>query len=165
MLETTRLLLREMSWDDLDVLAAIFADAEVMRFYPRVADRGLTALWLQRNLQRYSQYGFGVWAMVLKATGQVIGGCGLVPQLVEGQPEVEISYHLCRRFWGQGLATEAARVCRDYGFQQFHCPRLIALIHPDNHSSRRVAEKTGMQPIKQLPWLGQPTWLYAVAPN
>jgi len=101
--------------------------------------------------------------LILKETGRVIGECGLVWQEVDGVAEIEIGYHLRRELWGLGLTTEAARACRDYGFNQLGCDRLICLIHPDNLASRPVAEKNGMKLIREMEWQGRPTCVYAIA--
>jgi [ribosomal protein S5]-alanine N-acetyltransferase len=75
---------------------------------------------------------------------------------------VEIGYHVRRDYWGQGLATEAAIACREYGFTQLGCNQLVCLIHPNNVASRRVAEKMGMVLTQQVEWHHQPTCVYAV---
>lgn len=100
-------------------------------------------------MQRYTQHGFGLWALVLKESSELIGDCGLVVQDVEGVEEVEIGYHVRRDWWGQGLATEAAQACRNYGFNQLGFNKLISLIHPANIASRRVAQKNGMRLVKK----------------
>jgi RimJ/RimL family protein N-acetyltransferase len=101
-------------------------------------------------MQGYADRGFGLWALVLKENGEVIGDCGLVVQQIEGVGEVEIGYHVRRDLWGQGFATEAAQACREYGFHQLGRDRLISLIHPANRASRRVAEKNGMTLTKEF---------------
>lgn len=162
-LESSRLILREMTLDDLDELLQVFADPEVMQFYPKPFDRSMTQAWIERNIQRYSHHGFGLWALIAKESGNLIGDCGLVLQEVEGVEEVEIGYHLRRDLWGQGLATEAAQTCRDYGFRRLNCQKLISLINPANIASRRVAEKNGMELIKEINWHNQPTCIYSIA--
>ncbi|MBE9171471.1 GNAT family N-acetyltransferase [Pleurocapsales cyanobacterium LEGE 06147] len=161
-LETKRLTLREMNLDDLDALLEVFSDPKTMQFYPKPFDRQMTRAWIERNIQRYTQQGFGLWALVLKESRQAIGDCGLVVQEVDGVEEVEIGYHVRRDLWGQGLATEAAQACRDYGFNQLNCDKLISLIHPFNLASRRVAEKNGMTLIKEIQWRNKPTCVYAI---
>ncbi len=148
-LGTSRLLLREFHRDDAAALALVIADPETMRFYPAPFDRAGVEQWIERNLRRYARYGHGLWGMVLKSTGELIGDCGLTFQNVEGVDELEIGYHVRRDLWGQGLATEAARACRDYGFGRWQAERIISLIRPENISSRRVAEKNGMKIWKE----------------
>jgi [ribosomal protein S5]-alanine N-acetyltransferase len=162
MLETKRLTLREMTLNDVDNLLEVLSDPEAMQFYPQPFDRQMTQTWIERNIQRYAQHGFGLWAVILKERCQLIGDCGLVVQEVEGVEEVEIGYHIRRDLWGQGLATEAAQACCDYGFSQLGFDKLISLINPANIASRRVAEKNGMRLIKEIEWRDKPTCIYAV---
>jgi [ribosomal protein S5]-alanine N-acetyltransferase len=161
-LETKRLTLREMTLNDVDNLLTVLSDPEAMEFYPQPFDRQMTQTWIERNIQRYAQYGFGLWALILKENGELIGDCGLVVQDVEGVEEVEIGYHIRRDLWGKGLATEAAQACRNYGFAQLGFDQLVSLINPDNIASRRVAEKNGMRLIEEMEWHNQPTCVYAV---
>jgi RimJ/RimL family protein N-acetyltransferase len=160
-LETPRLILREFQLEDVDALALILSDPETMRFYPKPFDRRGVEEWITRNRQRYSKDGHGLWAMILKASGELIGNCGLVLQEVDGANEIEIGYHVRRDHWGQGLATEAARACRDFGFEQLPVERLISLIRPENIASRRVAEKNGMAVWKEITRVGLPHLVYS----
>ncbi len=160
--ETPRLILREFAIEDVDALALVLSDPETMRFYPAVLDRAGVERWIRRNQRRYADHGHGLWAMVLKATGEVIGDCGLTVQEVDGTNEIEIGYHVRRDLWGQGLASEAAQACRDYGFAKLPVERLISLIRPENLPSRRVAEKNGMKIWKEILWRDLPHLVYAI---
>jgi RimJ/RimL family protein N-acetyltransferase len=153
-LETERLLLREFVPDDADALAAVLSDPETMRYYPAVLDRDGVAAWIERNRRRYTDAGHGLWAMVLKSSGEVIGDCGLTRQTVEEVDEIEIGYHVRRDLWGRAYAPEAAGACRDYGFDRLGAERLISLIRPENVPSRRVAEKIGLTLWKEVVWRG-----------
>jgi [ribosomal protein S5]-alanine N-acetyltransferase len=84
----------------------VLSDREAMQFYPQPFDRQMTQAWVERNIQRYARHGFGLWALILKESGKLIGDCGLVVQEVDGVEEVEIGYHIRRDLWGKGLATE-----------------------------------------------------------
>src|SRR5215469_17940546 len=108
-LETSRLILREFTPDDADALALVVSDPETMRFYPAPFDRDGVEQWIARNLRRYAEHGHGLWAMVLKSSGEMIGDCGLTVQNVDGVNEIEVGYHVRRDLWGRGLATEAAQ--------------------------------------------------------
>lgn len=149
-LETSRVILREFCSDDADALARTLSDPETMRYYPAQLNRAGVEAWIARNLRRYQEHGHGLWAMVLKSSGELVGDCGLTVQEVDGQSEIEIGYHVRRDLWGQGLATEAARACRDYGFERLPVERLISLIRAENLASRRVAEKNGMTVWKEM---------------
>ena len=151
-IETERLLLREFVAGDVDALAAVISDPETMRFYPEPRNRAGVESWIERNRQRYRKDGHGLWAMVLKSSGEVVGDCGLARQHVDGVDEIEIGYHVRRDLWGRGLAPEAAAACRDYGFESLRAERLISLIRLENLPSRRVAEKVGLNLWKEVMW-------------
>jgi ribosomal-protein-alanine N-acetyltransferase len=161
-LETERLLLREFVPDDIDALAAVISDPETMRFYPEPRDRAGVESWIERNRGRYRDDGHGLWAMVLKSSGEVVGDCGLTRQTVDGVDEIEIGYHVRRDLWGRGLAPEAAAACRDYGFERLGAKQLISLIRPENLPSRRVAEKVGLSLWKEVVWRNLPHCVYVI---
>jgi [ribosomal protein S5]-alanine N-acetyltransferase len=161
-LETPRLILREFCEEDADALAAVLGDPETMRFYSVPLDRSGVEAWIDRNIRRYAEDGHGLWAMVLKANSELIGDCGLTVQQVEGVDENEIGYHVRRGLWGQGLATEAARACRDYGFARLRVEHLVSIIRNENTPSRRVAEKIGMTVWKEVRRAGLEHVVYAI---
>ncbi|RAM53471.1 MAG: GNAT family N-acetyltransferase [Hapalosiphonaceae cyanobacterium JJU2] len=144
-IETPRLILRHFTLDDIDELAAIYADPVVMKFYPKPYTREQTQQQVERIMNMYKERGWSLWATIYKADQKLIGRCGLMLQLVDEQQEVEIGYLLAKEYWGQGLATEAAIACRNYGFQELGLNRLISLIDPRNIASQKVAIKNGMK--------------------
>jgi RimJ/RimL family protein N-acetyltransferase len=162
-METARMTLRHMSMRDVEHLLGIFADPEAMRYYPGTKDVAETRSWIRWTLDSYRTHGHGLWIASLKSTNEFAGQCGLTVQEVEGRPEVEIGYLFLRALWGQGLATEAARACRDYGFAHMSVARLISLIDVRNAASRRVAEKLGMRLEKEITKWGKAVCLYAIA--
>ena len=145
-LETPRLILREMSLDNVNFVAAMLADPEVMRYYPKCYSREEAATWVERQTHRYARHGHGLWLALEKATGQPVGQVGLLIQQVRSLEEKEVAYLVHRPFWRRGFATEAARACRDYAFDVLGRQRVIALIRPENTPSQGVAWKLGMQP-------------------
>jgi len=161
-IQTERLWLREFELEDVDALAKVLSDPETMRYYPMSFDHAAVADWIQRNRTRYANDGYGLWAMILKSTSELIGDCGLVRQSVDGVDEIEIGYHVRRDLWGQGYASEAARACRDHGFSTLSAERLISLIRPENVSSRRVAEKNGMTIWKEVTRANLLHYVYAI---
>ena len=161
-LDTLRLSLREFIPGDADALALVLSDPETMRYYPVPFDRSGVEEWIARNCRRYANDGHGLWGMVLKTNRELIGDCGLTVQDVDGTTEVEIGYRVRRDHWGKGLATEAARACRDYGFASLPVERLVSMIRPENLPSRRVAEKNGMSVSRQVIWRNLPHLIYAV---
>src|SRR5579871_1978267 len=107
-IETQRLLFRRLTLEDLDDMALLYADPDVMRFFSGTRTRQQTLAQLEQAQLRYEQFGFYLWATIHKADDRFIGRCGLLPQMVDGQQEVEVAYMIARPYWGQGLATEAA---------------------------------------------------------
>lgn len=160
-LETERMFLCRMEMDDVDNLMGIFSDPEAMRYYPATKSREEAEGWIRWVLHSYEENGFGLYAAILKESGEFAGQCGLIPQEVKGEREVEIGYLFLREFWGKGLATEAATACRDYGFDSLGLDRLVSLIDPANLASRRVAEKVGMELEKQVEKWGKTICVYA----
>lgn len=146
-LESDRLTLRHFQITDDELLHhTVFGDPKVMGFGDGIQSTEWTRTWIRNRLEHdYPLYGYGPYAVVEKASNQLIGYCGLFnfPD-VNGKREIEIGYRLARGTWGQGFATEAARSVRDYAFRSLDIPRLIAIIDPDNIASIRVAEKIGM---------------------
>ena len=145
-METERLRLREFRDDDLDILAAMVADAEQMTFYPRPKTRDEAAAWIRLNRELYAARGFGTWLIELGSQSQFAGYCGIRPLELEQVAEIEIGWHVHKRFWNQGIASEAASlVCRTAA-TRWRLARLVALVHPAHRGSRRVAENIGMRP-------------------
>ena len=162
-LETNRLRLRQLTLDDVDHLMGIFSDPEAMQYYPATKNREETLAWIQWNLDSYAQHGFGLWAAMLKDTDAFAGQCGLVMQRdVDGRDDVEIGYSFLRVYWNRGLATEAARACRDYGFETLKLPRLVSLIDPGNVASVRVAEKVGLRWEREIVRWDKRVSVYAI---
>ena len=141
-LETPRLLLRHQTLADLDDLWTLYQNPNITKFIPdapRSRDEAKEELeWHMHGHPRNPQ--LGLWATVHKPTGKFIVRCGLLPWTIDGQNEVEVAYTIAEEFWGQGLATEAARAIRDYGFETLNLSRLICLIEEENVASRKAAE-------------------------
>jgi RimJ/RimL family protein N-acetyltransferase len=159
MIETGRLLLRKMTAEDLDELVAIHAEPEVMRFMG-VFDHSKASEWLVQNHAEWSERGHGRLAIVDRATGRLLGRTGLKywPQF----RETEVGWVLRPDGWGHGFATEAARGCVNWGFQNFDLPYLTAMIRPDNRRSVRVAERLGMRPLRDDLLLEERVIVYAI---
>lgn len=145
-LSTARLTLRRMGREDLDFVAAMLGDAEVMRFYPKVYDRDEAAAWVERMLLRYEKDGHGLWLACDRATGEPRGQVGVLTQDVEGRSLIEVGYLIHRPYWRQGLASEAAAGCRDWAFANLPTAAVHSLIRPENVPSQGVARTMGMVP-------------------
>lgn len=152
-LETSRLLLREMTLEDAPALFAIYGDPDTMLWYPRPYTRPEVEERIAVQIADYPS-GFGLLGLVLKETGEFIGDCGLRLQEVEGSREPEVGYHVHRSHWNRGFATEAAQAVRDYAFRTVGCDRVVSLIRPENLPSRRVAEKNGLTLHRTAFWHG-----------
>ena len=162
-LETERLLLRPMRAEDVDALLPIFSDPKVMASFGGVLfDRGQMAWWVRRNLDHQRRYGYGLFSVILKESGVLIGDCGLERMEVLGRVETELGYDFRSDYWGLGLATEAASAVRDFAFDTLKLPRLICLIRQGNAASRRVAERIGMKLSDEMVRDGRVYWVYAL---
>jgi RimJ/RimL family protein N-acetyltransferase len=160
-LTTPRLVLREMTGADLDDMAALLGDPEVMRYYPAPRTRDEALAWIKRNQRLYRERGFGLWAITLRATSEFAGDCGLTPQRVDGAEEIEVGYHIRAGLHGNGYATEAAAACRNFARDRLGLRRLIAIIDPRNVPSQRVAAKIGLKEEKRATVFGGPRVIYA----
>ncbi|MBQ5968239.1 MAG: GNAT family N-acetyltransferase [Clostridiales bacterium] len=143
-LETERLFLREMTMDDFDALYAVLSDPEIMQHYPYSFDEERVRSWIERNMKRYTDDGFGLWAVCLKDTGEMIGDCGLTLQNIDGQMLPEIGYHIRRDQQRKGYAKEAAMAVRDWAFGNTEYPALYSYCKYTNVGSFKTAESIGM---------------------
>jgi RimJ/RimL family protein N-acetyltransferase len=151
-LETERLKLRELEPGDAAALALVLSDAAAMRFYPAPLDRPKVDAWIARNRARYQTDGSGLWAVEWRASGRLVGDCGLVRQSLEGVTDsvLEVGYHVLPDWQGRGIATEAAAACLKHAHERLGAARLYAFVRPENLPSRRVAEKLGMHVERTL---------------
>ena len=148
-LETERLIVRPVTPDDADALFAVLGDPEAMTFYPKPFDRAGIDEWILKNVESERRLGYGYGAVVLRETGACIGDCGLSIQIIDNSPELEIGYHLQRRHWKRGYATEAARAVRDRVFGALRRDRVVSWMRKEHLDSRRVAERVGMKLEKE----------------
>lgn len=150
-LETERLILREYTWDDFDVLYTLLSDPVTMQHYPQPYNEAGTRRWIQWNLDNYQKYGFGLWAIILKQTGCFIGDCGITMQPIDGESLPEIGYHIHKDYWQNGYGKEAAAAVRDWAFTHRNFPRLYSYMKYTNIASYSTAASIGMQKIKEYP--------------
>ncbi len=162
-IETPRLVLRSMQSSDFDALLLIFTDPKVMASF---AAEPFTSEqmhgWLQRNLDHQAEFGYGLFSILHKPDGLLIGDCGLEQMELDGVRVAELGYDLRSDYWNRGIATEAAAAVRDYAFNVLQLSRLISLIRVGNVASRRVAEKTGMSLAAEISLHGVQYWRYAM---
>jgi len=162
-LESDRLVLRELALDDLDFVAEVLAHPLVMFFWPKPYTRNEAAEWIRRQQERYARDGYGYWLVLDKASGQPIGQAGLLAQQVDGVEELCIGYIIHRPFWRRGFATEAALACRDYAFGKLGKERIFVLVRPENVVSQSVARKLGVQPERETVYAGLVHAVFVVA--
>ncbi|MDA3733716.1 GNAT family N-acetyltransferase [Niameybacter massiliensis] len=149
-LESERLYLRQMQQTDFTALCKILQDKEVMYAYEHAFDDGEVQEWLDRQIKRYKDYGFGLWAVVLKETDEMIGQCGLTLQMCNEKEVMEIGYLFQKAFWHQVYATEAARACKQYAFEKLCANEVFSIIRDNNIASQNVAKRNGMSICNQF---------------
>ena len=150
-LETERLVLRELTNDDFAAWYEILSDAETMKNYPTPFDEEKVRQWLEWNLENYQNYGFGLWAVILKEENRLIGDCGMAMQCVHGKMLPEIGYHIHRDYQRRGYASEAANRCLRYAFEDLQLPEVYSYMKYDNEASCGVAKKNGMRLVETYP--------------
>ncbi len=149
---------------DAEPLLAVFGDPAVMAAFDTPPfDRSQMEAWVRDNLVHQEQFGYGLFTVVLRESGDVIGDCGLETKSLNGTVETELGYDFRRDAWGRGLATEAARAVARHAFDDLGLQRLISLVRPHNVRSARVAEKVGMRPERNTRSSGVEYVVYSMA--
>jgi len=161
--ETPRLILRKIVDADVDSLLPILGNAEVMRFSLHGPDdREGVQKFIDATKKRYVRDGVAQWAVILKSSGAFVGECGISVQMIDEKKEYEIGYRFNPLYWKQGLASEAAIACRDYGFNELKMERLISIIEKENIASIGVAKRVGMIIEKEAVFHGIPIEIYSL---
>ena len=148
-IETERLFLREMKENDFDALYEVLADTDIMQHYPYTFDENRVRNWIQRNIERYRIFGFGLWAVCLKETGEMIGDCGLTLQLIDGQIKPEIGYHIRADKQRNGYAKEAAIAVRDWTFHNTPFNMIYSYMKDTNEPSAKTALSYGCKQVDE----------------
>jgi RimJ/RimL family protein N-acetyltransferase len=152
-----------MHSSDIDDLLKIFGDSEVMAAFDNaVFNREQMERWVQRNIEHHNLHGYGLFSVILKSEGTLIGDCGLEHMEVEGEFATELGYDFRKDYWNQGFATEAASAVRDYAFKILKLPSLISIIRVGNEASKRVSEKIGMRFAGEIVQNGMMYWKYVI---
>lgn len=149
-LETQRLVLREMTQGDFSALCKILQDREVMYAYEGAFSSDEVQVWLDRQLERYKQHGFGLWAVILKETGIMIGQCGLTMQDYNSSKIMEVGYLFQKEYWHSGYASEAAIACKEYAFNKLNAKEVYSIIRDTNIPSQNVAIRNGMSCVDKF---------------
>ena len=148
-IETERLFLREMKESDFDALYEVLADSDIMQHYPYTFDENRVRNWIQRNIERYRIFGFGLWAVCLKETGEMIGDCGITLQLIDGQIKPEIGYHIRADKQRNGYAKEAAIAVRDWTFNNTPFQIVYSYMKYTNEPSVKTAISYGCKQVDE----------------
>lgn len=169
LIESTRLFLRKMSQSDFNALCKILQDEEVMYAYEGAFSDKEVQEWLDRQIMRYKTDGFGLYAVILKESGEVIGQCGLTFQDFNGNQVLEVGYLFQKTYWHKGYATEAARACKEYAFTALDADEVYSIIRDTNIPSQKVAERNGMVRVgvftKHYRGVDMPHYAYAIKCN
>ena len=164
-LETKRLYLREMNQSDFASLCRILKDDETMYAYEGAFSDDEVREWLDRQIARYQKWGFGLWAVILKDTNEMIGQCGLTMQNWKDDEVLEIGYLFERAHWHKGYASEAAKACKKYAFETLNASEVCSIIRDTNTASQNVAIRNGMTVkdkwIKHYKGVDMPHYRYA----
>ncbi|MBT8266144.1 MAG: GNAT family N-acetyltransferase [Muriicola sp.] len=151
-IETERLLLREITFDDQEVLFKLHSDPEVQKYTgePVVTSMEEMKKAIELRIMNYKKYGYGRWATVLKSGKQFVGWAGLayLPEF----DEVDLGYRFLPEYWGSGLATEASNAILNYAFDVLKLDKIVAIAMKENKASIRVMEKVGMEFDKLAPY-------------
>ncbi len=149
-IETEHLLLREMTENDFDALYKVLADSDIMQHYPYTFDDARVTAWINRNIERYKIFGFGLWAVCLKDTGEMIGDCGLTMQSINGQIKPEIGYHIRADKQRKGYAKEAAIAVRDWTFNNTPFNIIYSYMKYTNEPSAKTAISYGCKQVDEF---------------
>ncbi|SER98555.1 GNAT family N-acetyltransferase [Salisediminibacterium halotolerans] len=149
-IETDRLYLREFITADADSLAQVLSDPESMKYYPEPFSYEKVERWIQQNIRSYEMNNHGLWAVILKENGRLIGDCGITLQEIDGKVLPEIGYHIIKDYWNNGYASEAAQACLEYAFTVLRLSSVYSYMQEKNIPSQKVAAKIGMQFCKQF---------------
>lgn len=168
-LETKRLYLREMNQSDFPALCKILQDKDVMYAYEHAFDDDEAHEWLDKQIARYKNNGFGLWAVILKETDEMIGQCGLTIQEYNNKKVLEVGYLFQKYFWHKGYATEAAIACKEYAFDILGAEEVVSIIRDTNIASQNVAKRNGMTEkekfIKHYYGVDMPHLVFSISRN
>ena len=163
-LETKRLILRELTQDDFDDTCKLLQDPVVMYAYEGAFSEWEVQEWLDKQFRRYANDGFGLWGVVVKGSGDLIGQCGVTLQECDGKLVPEVGYLFRKEFWHKGYATEAAIACKEYAFEKLGFDEIYSIIRDTNIASQNVALRNGMEKkatfVKHYRGIDMPHFVY-----
>ena len=147
-IETRRLFFRQLTPEDISSLSLVLSDKESTKHYPHAFSTEEVGKWIERNIERYKNEGFGLWAVIRKADNQFLGDCGITLQNIDGDILPEIGFHIIKRFCNMGYATEAAEACKKYAIETLGFKSVYSYSEVGNKASQRVSSKIGMNKVK-----------------
>ncbi|MEO6301798.1 MAG: GNAT family N-acetyltransferase [Bacteroidia bacterium] len=164
-IETERLILREILPSDEDGLFKLDSDPEVHRYFGNkpVENKDQVKEVIQFIRGQYVTNGIGRWAVIEKGSNNFIGWCGLKLHTETVNDHIhfyDLGYRLIKKHWGKGYGTESAKACLKYGFEQMDLKEIYAMIDTENEASRKVLQKLGFKFIEHFDYDGDPSdWL------
>lgn len=164
-LETERLRTRFLTPDDIEIWGEFFTDQEAIAFFPMAVYNTYeesARYWIERQLTRYAEQRYGMQALIDNQRKAFVGMCGLMTQTVDDTVELEVGYHVLKKYWGQGYAPEAAKLFIHYAFAHDLSDSVVSIIDVGNLNSQRVAEKNGLIREKQTRYDGLDVYLYRI---
>lgn len=163
--DTKRLIIRELSTDDVKKIYNIYSDPEVRKYIPDIDDYLDVEMEKQAAYIRnvYSFYGYGIWGVYSKTSKKLIGKCGIENQMIDGKEEITLSYLLDSKYWGYGYAIECGRAIFEYAKSQLDIKRIVAVIDKHNTRSINTAKNLDMTLEKEITYKGHSSLLYAIA--
>jgi RimJ/RimL family protein N-acetyltransferase len=170
-LTSERLITRYLTLEDIPIWEEFFEDEEAVEFLGLhllgvKSNLEISTHMIEKQLARYAENRYGLQALIDKSTNEFIGLCGLLAQEVDGVNEIEVGYHILKKYWKQGYAAEAAKLFIDYAFEHDLNSSVVSVIDVDNFKSRRVAEKNGLKIDKQTKWLDEEdVYIYRLTNN
>lgn len=167
-LESPRLRTRWLTTADATAWSSFLADETILEFFPNpeslsAGERAQT--WITKQIERYADKRFGLQALIDKQTNVFIGQCGLLVQEVDGQPEIEVGYHIFSQYRRKGYATEAAKLFFDFAIQHRQSDSLISIIKTSNVNSQKVADRNGLVRERQTVFNGSDVFIYRLDPD
>ena len=161
-LETRRLLLREMTLNDFDALKAVITDPETMKYYTHQYSDYDVVRWIDWCIDSYKRYGFGLYAVIYKETNEMIGDCGVSMQTIDKVLRPEIGYHLNKKYHSQVIGKEMTRAMKNYFFNNFKFDEVYSYMNEENVPSYKTAERNGMKYIKTYEDDGEKLKVYKI---
>jgi len=167
LIETARLFLRKMTQNDFGDLCKILQGSEVMHAYEGSFSNEEVQDWLDRQLNRYRNDGVGLYAVILKKTGEMIGQCGLTIQDIPNKRVFEVGCLFQKAYLHNGYAMEAAIACKNYAFDNLGVNEVYSIVRDSNLASQNVAKRSGMTMVgtfvKHYRGIDMPHYIYLLS--